>query len=427
MIPVADHPRRYELANELHARPFPSMAAPGHVAFLALKPTEAAARRDRELDRAHLIALLDRFGAVHPQPGATHYFGPIGRYRLKWESHTEFVTYTIFAEGAEARPFDRAAFDVFPDDWLEQAPGARITSALIRVDTGIDEDHIRQVTGEWFVPESVAVAWVLDRAAVVAGDFRIDEAGHIRFAMFTDPATGPRQIGRIVQRVCEIETYKTMSMLGLARARDLSEKLGVQAEKLSRVVAAMKGDEPEPEGVLRELLAISAELEQLEAQSSFRFGATGAYSALVDQRIEVLREARFVGRQTFREFMTRRFDPAMRTVKSIEARLAAVSGRARRAGELLRTQVDVAHSAQNQALLASMDKRADAQLRLQQTVEGLSVVAISYYALNLAGYLVYPVLEPLGLSKGNAMALLTLPVIGLVWLMVRRIRKGLGH
>ena len=126
------------------------------------------------------------------------------------------------------------------------------------------------------------------------------------------------------------------------------------------------------------------------AQSSFRFGATGAYEAIVNQRIEVLREDRFQGRQTFAEFMMRRFDPAMRTVKATERRLQTMAERAIRAGDLLRTRVDVERSAQNQKLLESMDKRADLQLRLQKTVEGLSVVAISYYAVNLVLYMVQP-------------------------------------
>jgi uncharacterized membrane-anchored protein len=115
----------------------------------------------------------------------------------------------------------------------------------------------------------------------------------------------------------------------------------------------------------------------------------------------------------------------MRTVKSSEKRLEAMSDRAVRAANLLRTRVDVARSAQNQKLLESMDRRSDMQLRLQRTVEGLSVVAISYYAVSLAGYLLYPFAEMMGLSKGLLTALVTLPVIGLVWMMVRRVRRKL--
>lgn len=72
-----------------------------------------------------------------------------------------------------------------------------------------------------------------------------------------------------------------------------------------------------------------------------------------------------------------------------------------------------------------MDRRADLALRLQHTVEGLSVVAISYYAVSLASYALYPLAAVLNLSKGGLTALLTLPVVALVWLAVRRIRKRL--
>ena len=177
---------------------------------------------------------------------------------------------------------------------------------------------------------------------------------------------------------------------------------------------------------MHELLSISAELESLAVQFSFRFGATAAYEAIVNQRIEVLREVRVQGRQTFGEFMMRRYDPAMRTVKSAEGRLRSMAERAERAAELLRTRVDVERSAQNQKLLESMDQRADLQLRLQRTVEGLSTVAISYYGVNLAAYATYPVTERLGLSHGLSMAILTPVVVLAVWLMVRRIRNHIG-
>ncbi|MHC0054063.1 DUF3422 family protein [Actibacterium sp. D379-3] len=427
MSPIEDHPLRYAMANELHARPFPALDTPCHAAYLAIKRPHDAANRDRDADRAHLLDLLDRFGAQHPQPDATHFFGQIGRHKLKWESHTEFVTYTIFTDGVAERPFDPNAFDVFPEDWLAAAPGLRVTSALMRVEQLRHEDEeIVQRLHDWFVPESLACSRVLDDSAVVASDFRIDSAGHMRFALFARPETGARRVGRIVQRLTEIETYKAVSMLGLPRARELSARMG----QLDPMLVALVGDLNEgahtAEETLHGLLAISAELESMIAQSSFRFGATMAYEALVHQRIEVMREERFGGRQTFREFMMRRFDPAMRTVKSTEARLNAMAERATRAGELLRTQVDVARSAQNQALLESMDRRADLQLRLQETVEGLSVVAISYYAVSLAGYMAYPLAEPLGLSKGMLTAILTPLVVLVVWLMVRRIRRAIG-
>lgn len=423
MPDFADHPLRYAMSNELHARPFPPVSAPSRAVYLALKPAQNAAARDRSQDRAHLLALLDRFGAQHPKPDATHWFGTIGKHHLKWESHTEFVTYTLFLDGLEERPFDPASFALFPADWLAAAPGTRVTSALIRIETLGSDAEVSAKANDWFVQESLALSAVLDGQLIIGTDFRIDTAGHMRMAIFAKPGTGERRVGRVVQRLCEIETYKSMSMLGLARARAMSAPLGAIDRRLSALIADMCGTMPEPDAALTSLLSISAEVENLIVQSSFRFGATEAYETIVNQRVDVLREERWDGRQTFGEFMMRRFDPAMRTVKSTERRLLALSDRAQRASDLLRTRVDVQRSAQNQQLLESMDKRADLQLRLQRTVEGLSVVAISYYALNLVLYMLKPVGHRLQLDDVTLAAIATPAVVLAVWAMVRRIRR----
>ncbi|MVO15821.1 DUF3422 family protein [Parasedimentitalea huanghaiensis] len=425
MPPIQDHPLRYQLANELHARPFPNMSSPSTVVYLAFKQPVEAVHRDRAKDVEHLIDLLDRHGAAHPKPGATHHSAQIGRHTLKWEQHTEFVGYMVYSSGVSARAFDPVDFEVFPTEWLEQAPGQRVTSLIVRVEPRPAAQSLSTALQDWFVPESLAVSSVLDDGTVVAGDFRIDPAGHMRFALFANKDTDTSRIGRVVQRLCEIETYRAMSMLGFSRARGLSPSIGGLDTHLSEMMVEMTTGQESADQTLAQLLTISAELESMGAQAAFRFAATGAYEALVNQRISMLREERFEGYQTFADFMLRRYEPAMRTVKSTEARLGTLADRARRAGELFRTRVDVERSAQNQALLESMDRRADQALRLQTTVEGLSVVAISYYGVSLVSYAAYPIASMLDLTKGNLTAIITLPVVALVWLAVRRIRKKL--
>lgn len=419
MPPIKDHSLRYPMSNELHARPFPTLNAPARAAYLAL----ASDAPDKAAERAHLIALLDRYGAPHPQPDATHYSGQIGKNMLKWESHSEFVTYTIFGDGNAIPPFEASTFAMFPEDWLSNAPGTRITSALIRIEQSDGDDGIIDKTQDWFVPESLAISRVLEDELIIASDFRIDPAGHMRMAVFARPDTGGRRIGRVVQRLCEIETYKAMAMLGLATSRDMGRELSQLDTQLSALVSQLNSEELNSDETLGQLLRISAALENAVAQSAYRFGATRAYEAIVNQRIFILREDRFKGRQTFGEFMMRRFDPAMRTVESTRTRLQSLTNRAARASDLLRTRVDVERSAQNQDLLTSMDQRADLQLRLQQTVEGLSVVAITYYAVNLALYLLGPVEKIYGVSKVYLAAGVTPLVLLLVWWMVRRIRS----
>ena len=295
---------------------------------------------------------------------------------------------------------------------------------MVRVVERPSDEEVKSKLLDWFESESLAVARVLDDTAICAGDFRIDPAGHMRFALFVAKEAGQRRTGRLIQRLCEIETYKVMSMLGFARVKQLAPRIGELDGQLTRLMGQMTDNAAYPDELLPNLLSISTELETISARCSFRFDATGAYEALVNQRIEVLREERFKGGQSFADFMMRRYDPAIRTVKSTERRLQVLSDRAIRAGELLRTRVDVERSAQNQALLASMDRRADLALRLQHTVEGLSVVAISYYAVSLVCYLLYP-LTKAGISKGMLTAAVTIPVVLGVWMAVRQIRKRL--
>ena len=424
---LPDHPQRYELSNELHARPFPELAAPCMAAFLTIKAPKNAAERDRGADYAHLLALLDRHGVAHPPPGANHYAGPLGRAFLKWEMHTEFVTYSLYVDGLEEGGFSGASFDLFPQDWLAKAPGALLSSALIRFETAPDlaarEALLNTKAQHWFVPESLAVANVLDGEATIAADFRLDAHGHVRFLVLADPGIGPRRLGRIAQRLLEIEMYKTASLLTLPVARHVAGRVAALDRDLTQVVQAMSASDGDDSATLDQLLRMAAEIETLLSSSAFRFGAAGAYAAIVNQRIEALRETRFGGRQTFGEFMMHRYDPAMRTCDSALARLQDLSARAERAANLLRTRVDVAAERHNSAVLHSMDRRADLQLRLQETVEGLSVVAIGYYAVSLLGYVLAPIAKLAHVDKLWLQAGATPLMLLIVWYFVRAIRR----
>ena len=423
MSHMIDHPLRQSSANELHARPFPTVAAPARAAFFAYKSADDETGRDEVADRTHLCRLLDMFDVAHPDDGATHFFGQLGSVWVKWECHTEFVTYTAILDDKGNVPFDGSEFDIFPAEWLADLPGLTLSSTSLRIESDLETELIKGKLSDWFVSESLAVSRVLDNAAVIAGDYRMDGNGHLRFAVFVPPSTGRRRVGRIVQRLNEIEVYKTMSMLGLIRARALSSELNLIDIEMSELVAALADDQISAEDNLHALLRLSAKLEHHSARVAYRFAASKAYSAIVAQRIEVLREGQFEGRQTFREFMMRRFDPAMRTVQALDARLQDLIARAIRTGDLLRTRVDVERQGQSQELLTSMNRRADVQLRLQKTVEGLSIVAISYYATGLVLYVLAPVAAMSDWPKGVLTACVVPVVVGVVYLALRRIRR----
>jgi len=420
MSSLKDHAQRYALANELHARPFPEINGAAHVYYFALTHSDPA------VFRGHLLDLLNRYGATHPAEGTNHFYGPLGRNELKYELHAEFATFTLFTDPASNAPFEKRLEDVFPPDWLANLPGEVITAARVLVQRVADTQTIEALIAgkirSLFTPESFATAWVLDKNAAIAGDFRIDEAGYQRFAVLGLDAATPRRMGRVVQRVLEIETYKALAMLALPVARKVFSdcaKLDARLGDITRDMATGSGAARE---TLDQLLAVSSEIELLASTSEFRLSAQRAYADIVAKRIAVLREDRLLEGQLVSEFMMRRFDPAMRTCRAADRRLHDIAERAARASRLLSTRVEVQTATQNRQLLHSMNRRAELQMRLQETVEGLSVVAISYYAVTLLGYLLAPLLKEYVGGKSHLIGLLVIPVMLLVWLMIRRIK-----
>ena len=394
----------------------------------AFKQPKNAAERDLSLDREHLLALLDFFGASHPAPGAKQHSAELGRFRLKWESHTEFVTYTLIEEGPTESLFSGELAKHISMDWMAAAPGRLV--AAVQCELIDDRDNnasapLPEALVRNFDAQSMAAAQILDGNAISLGDFRIHEQGYTRFAIVQRGELGARRLGRAVQRLLETEVYRAMAMLALPIARDVARRLNEVERQLAELTSEVSSETRKltDADALQELMRLSAEIESMAAASAFRFDAAQAYQSIVTERLGALRERTADGRQHFAEFMERRFAPAMRTVHAAKNRLAALSVRAARTAELLRTRVNVSLEEQNKSLLESMDKRAALHLRLQETVEGLSVVAISYYAVSLCSYLLAPIAEGIGLDKPALLALVAIPIIVAVWWFTRQIRK----
>ena len=378
-----DHRLRRALHDEAHARPPESMEAPLRLSLLALLAHETT--RDREWE--HFGALVERFGVAAPAREANHFSASLGPFRVNWERHTEFTRYKFIVTGAVPDPFAAPALEAVPADWLAALAGQKIMAAhavLVRVaDLPTDPESIAR---HHFMGNSLVGARIAGGAGLAFTDFRIHADGFGRLLLLDEGLT-PRQAGRMLQRLLEIEAYRLMALLALPVARELGPFLGRQERELAGIwEALLQAGAPDEAALLDRLTRLQAEIEDRETASHYRFGAARAYYRLVQQRIDELREDRLPGLQTFREFTERRLAPAMDTCEAAWGRLQSLSERAARATQLLSTRVAVASEQQNRALLASMDRRAKLQLRLQQTVEGLSIAAITYYGVGLVGY-----------------------------------------
>lgn len=417
---LVPHPLRAAVLGEVHARPFTPLKTPSRVVHFAF---DTSGNRAHD-DRAQLQAFCEERGLPPPSPTEKHHRLTFGSTVLRWEQHSEFTTYTW-----EMRA-DPGAVPFYPDAATLTAPMRLLPQPgplLVAIDLHLlAEDPPRTTPENLFDRASLAVAENSDGAALYATDFQPSPSGFVRILVI-DRGMAAERAGALVQRVLEVETYRTLALLGLPEAQRLLPSIGASEARLAEVTEQMRlgGDLANNQKLLDELTSLAAEVEAGAATSLFRFGASRAYEEIVTQRLQTIGERKVGGLPTWSSFLARRMKPALRTCVTTEERQSNLSQKLARAANLLRTRVDVELEHQNQELLKSMNARTRLQIRLQATVEGLSTAAITYYVVGLYSYLVKGVQDAglLPIDPGIAVAVFVPFAAAGIWWMVRSIRK----
>jgi uncharacterized membrane-anchored protein len=364
---------------------------------------------------------------------------------LKWERHTEFTRYTLVRSLAdhvidepgqsfgESLTEARVVIDAFYESlspWLSGVPGrtlAALEVLVLSADANIDVSDALELAGPpWFGHDALFASMLGNRQhSLAVTDFKINSDGVERFLVLTQSQTSASRVGRVVQRLLEMEIYRMVALRGLPVAKFLSSELGEAERALAAITHDIEGRAVEDHLLLEQLAKLAAAVERANAQHNFRFSATRAYNEIFLQRMVELRESPVQGIQTLGEFMQRRLSPAIATVAASAQRLESLSQRISRAGDLLRTRVDIATEQQNHQLLEKLTKGQALQLRLQQTVEGLSIAAISYYVVSLVYYLAksFKDLGWLPVSPETVTGLAITPIVLGVWFAMRRVHR----
>jgi uncharacterized membrane-anchored protein len=373
-----------------------------------------------------VAALLRERHQPLPDEQTTHLHMDLGAFRIRWELHTEFVTWTFTAplpaQGLGEHNPEGAAWAV-PREWLAALPGQCLCSLNLwvlprrRFDVAALVPHVLH-------EDTLVASTVADGHAEVYTDFALHADGFSRMVLLVD-GMSPRRLGRLVQRLQEIETYRMAALLGLPAAREAAVVLASAERELAELAEAIRTAHRHAEPALLDLLTrLAGQVESTYAATHSRFSASSAYFALVDRRIQEIGEVRLTGMQTIGEFMDRRLTPARGTCEWAARRQEALSQRVSRISSLLRTRVEIEQQQSSQALLASMNQRQDLQLKLQSTVEGLSVAAITYYIVGLVSYLAKGA-QKLGWPLSpETTAAVAIPVVALgVWWSLRRLHQ----
>ena len=417
---LTQHPQRLALHNEVHARPPQALSAPLAISHVVMVCNGA----QREQSRAHLVALLRNLHLPLPDTQQSYFRMDLGQFQLRWELHTEFVSWTFLAPLSCERLGDvepAHALDSVPQDWFAGLPGDCL-SCLHLWAIPNSEPGAAALVRQLLLDDSLLASSVAGGAAEVYTDFAIHADGASRMILRTGNMT-QRRLGRLVQRLIEIETYRMAALLGLPAARAASAVLASAESELAELASAIRSAKREDEPLLLDRLTkLAGEVESQHAATHSRFSASAAYFELVDKRIRDINESALPGMQTIGEFMERRLTPARSTCEWATRRQDSLSQRVSRVSNLLRTRVEIEQQQSSQALLATMNKRQDMQLQMQSTVEGLSVAAITYYIVGLVSYLAKGA-EPLGWPwSAQTTAAAAIPVVALtVWWSLRRL------
>lgn len=391
-LPLDDDQRR-QLHNEVHARPSARVRLPALIVYVAVLNEGVA----REQEWQHLKNLPGHGDLALDRLNGNFLRLRCDGFTVKWERHTEFTRYSIVQHLPEHAGWGSVSPELAPSvvtgtAWLRAIPGKTVAAI-----------HLGMLSAPLDAADTVAQAqaWLGEGAVVgsrmgnttegtphscVLTHFRLGADGFERMLVLAPADTSEARAGRISQRLLELETYRLMALRGLPVAKALSPVLSEAEAQLADITARLERKEDSDQALLDALVSLAARIERATAEHGYRFSATRAYDTLVIQRIAELRERPIAGTQTVGEFMQRRLSPAMATVAATSQRLSALSERVSRTSALLRTRVDIATETQNQVLLEKLTRGQDLQLRLQSTVEGLSIAAISYYVVSLVLY-----------------------------------------
>ena len=421
--PERFHSQYRGLHAELLARPFPVVSGQVMVAHRALFFTPAEATNHR----AAVAALANTPGVVSTP--AEHGFQLLhfGAVDLRIERHNEFTTFTVLAPQT-GEPFAESAIDHLPAGWLDTIPGRILAAVEIASEPVPPDDAVSGKTMErvlaLFTRERLVGGWVVERVATVWSHFKLDERGATRFLVQGHRLT-PGRYGRLLQRLVEIETYRLAALLSLPLARELLPQIeALESQHVALVERIGVMDAGDERALLSDLTTIALTTERLQARCGSRFSLTESYARILLARVKELREEQVPGYQTIGEFFDRRLAQAFHACERADAGLSALSARLQSTTGLLRTRVEVNLQSQNQLLLASVDRRAAAQLHLQHAVEGLSVVVLTYYLASLLKMILEGTKAAgIGVNSSLAVALLV-PLLAFgVWKSVRKAKQ----
>lgn len=347
-------------------------------------------------------------------PNKRHQVMPLTDGLLRFERHTEFVSLTFLGQ---KRPS--------PDTLrlIGTCSGRQLAGSRVLIRPEFDQSCHDLFTGDRLYGGSSVTEGIQ-----VATDFQVGADAMVNYVVtgfFIDPATR----GLTVKWIMEMEMYRMAALLGLPEIRRATTELGALEHAAAEATRDLsEADDDNLGQAITSIADILSRVAVLRESLRYRIAASRAYNGVVEARLESLAEQRFNERRTLKAFVDSRLTPAISTINAFDARLNQLDVAVRQTMSLARTRLDFVNQEQSAKLLMSMETRARQQVHLAQAVEGLSVAAITYYAVGLIGYILkgIPGDSLIGIYDPVIVAV-SIPTIAiLVWRATRAARKKIN-
>lgn len=423
-----EYPQRHALNEELHRHSYEPLQPPERIMLLVMLVTP----EDRMREDAQLLALVEQCPALSIDTTSNSIRYDFGTFRLKIERHIEFTRYKFVWKSQfpqKQTPLHDTVGELLPPSWLSHLPGCLLNGlniALLEYPSDTTDAVLIEHHSAYFDSNRLSASHVGRSGGLAMTDFHIKADGLIPLLVFTK-ASMPAQNGRLILRLLEIDTYRSLAMISLPAARNILKDLPALESELATLTESVAlGDGEEDEHLLEELTSIAARVERMTAANARQLSASVAYFNLVSQRLKDLREEPIPQVPSIGGFLERRLEPARTTCETATSRLDQLSHRVAHASQLLRTRIEVRREIQNQSLLVSMNENFQSQLSLQKAAELLSFVIVPYYGVNLLTYLLEEVGELGGIHiDPQTVKALGVPVIIILMLVVlRRVHRA---
>ena len=416
------HPVREQVVREMHLRRWPVLGVPSvvHQWVTIVSP------EDRAAEREHVMRFADPL-ADPADDNPSHRSGQITpEIAFTWERHSEGSSLTVFSQKAAG---DHAAqWAMVPGmetalEWVDGLPGETLRATRVYI-VATDAEAKAMVPGFAFSRPELVSCHFLGRARLWS-DFRLREDNYGSLLIAANELD-PRDLSRAVQRLQELGNYRNKALLGLPVAQATWPTLDATEGQLTDLAKRLVDGEERDDSLMEELSRLSIDLIAVATSIGYRMSATAAYAQLVDERLTQLNIEPIDSYASLTDFTQRRFLPAMRTCTALQNRERQLSDRATKLSSLLHARIETRIENQNARLLLSMERSTAMQLRLQQLVEGLSVVALSYYTLGLLAYLINAFAAKwFNADPKLVLAIIVVPLVLAIWGLVRFVKRRL--